>query len=268
MSALTLTLAPAVPEPADRQYYAGAVLMLVLAALALAAMAADPRLIDGVSVWSKPLKFALALAVHLATLGWVAGLLPEATRRALVFRLAVPVVLFCAAGEMAYIILQAARQEPSHFFVSDPFHAAMYQAMGVGAVTITLAALLPVPALLRPGKVLGPGLRRGLVLGLAGGAVLTLLVAGWLGAQGGHFVGTPAPGSATVPLFGWSLGAGDLRPAHFLALHAMQGLPLIGAVLDRLAPRRARAGVTLAGVAWAALTLAVFARALAGLPLL
>jgi hypothetical protein len=71
-------------------------------------------------------------------------------------------------------------------------------------------------------------------------------------------------GGAVIPLFGWSAVVGDLRPAHFLALHAMQVLPLAAWAL------RGRGGVGavwVAGGLWTALTLAVFAQALAGLPL-
>ena len=56
---------------------------------------------------------------------------------------------------------------------------------------------------------------------------LTLITAGYMSSTGTH-VGSPAVGAATIPVMGWSASVGDIRPAHFLALHAMQVLPLAG----------------------------------------
>jgi hypothetical protein len=65
---------------------------------------------------------------------------------------------------------------------------------------------------------------------------------------------------------GWSGVVGDIRPAHFLALHAMQALPLVGLWFDRR-------GIAVGHMRWVALaylavTTAVFVQALAGLPLI
>jgi hypothetical protein len=59
---------------------------------------------------------------------------------------------------------------------------------------------------------------------------------------------------------------GDLRPAHFLALHAMQVLPLAGLWMDRRGIAVAK--MRLVALAYVALTAAVFAQALAGVPLI
>ena len=118
------------------------------------------------------------------------------------------------------------------------------------------------------GADLGPGLRAGIVIGFPMTFVLTMVTAGWLSVNGGHFVGLHPEGAAVLPLFGWSGVAGDLRPAHFAALHAMQALPLLGLWLDRRGyPSPVRA-VRRGAIVYTALTLAVFVQALMGLPLI
>jgi hypothetical protein len=156
----------------------------------------------------------------------------------------------------------------SHFSVQTPFTALMYTLMGIGAVALVLGigAIGGLAWRDRAAR-FGPALRLGVGLGFGLSALLTLAVAGYLGGNGSHFVGTPSPGAAALPWLGWSLEVGDLRPAHFLALHAMQALPLLGLWLDRrggASPRRMWA----AAAAYAGVTAAVFVQALLGLPLL
>src|SRR5690606_34261705 len=54
---------------------------LLLLLLCLAAMAADARLINGVSVWTKPAKFAASFVAWFWTLAWAWGLLDPGARR-------------------------------------------------------------------------------------------------------------------------------------------------------------------------------------------
>ncbi|MEM8742037.1 MAG: hypothetical protein AAGE13_11160 [Pseudomonadota bacterium] len=270
MTALDLQPANlAARRPVDTQLVGGSFFMLVLLALGFAGLLSDARLLDGDPVWAKPTKFAAATLVHLVTLALVARLLSETLRHGWVMRITVPVVLFCSVAELGYIFVQAAAQQHSHFNLATPFHAAMYSAMGIGAVLLTAgAAVIGVLVARDRTAQLGAGLRLGVALGLIGGTVLTILVAGYLGGNGGHYVGQHPAGGSVVPVFGWSLETGDLRPAHFLALHMMQAVPLIGLALDRIAPARAGLLAILAAIGWTGLTLIVFAQAVAGQPLL
>jgi hypothetical protein len=76
--------------------------------------------------------------------------------------------------------------------------------------------------------------------------------------------------AAGLPVVGWRRDAGDLRVGHFVGLHALQVLPLVGAVLRRRRLReRQRAGlVHVAGVGYLGLTLLVTWQALRAQPLL
>lgn len=111
---------------------------------------------------------------------------------------------------------------------------------------------------------LAPGLRLG--LGLLLTTALTTWVAGELAGDGGPIVGAPSDGHARLPLLGWSMEIGDLRPAHFLALHAMQVLPLAGHLADRSGA--SIRSVWIAAVLYAILTAIVLHQALLGIPLI
>jgi hypothetical protein len=54
-------------------------------------------------------------------------------------------------------------------------------------------------------------------------------------ARGSHTVGT-ADGGPGLPFVNWSTIAGDLRIAHFIAIHAIQILPLFAYILSQMAP--------------------------------
>lgn len=233
-----------------------------------AAAALDARTLDGSNVWLKPAKFALSFVVLYATLALVAERLSAAVRDGRAMRVTLAVMTLATAGEMAYIAAQAGRGVHSHFSVHTPFTALMYTLMGIGAVTL-VSGIGVVGALAWRDRAarFGPALRLGVGLGFGLSALLTLVVAGTLGGNGSHFVGTPSAAAAALPLLGWSLEVGDLRPAHFLALHAMQVLPLLGLWLDRRGRASPRRMVAAAAV-YAGVTAAVFVQALQGLPLL
>ncbi|MEM7717824.1 MAG: hypothetical protein AAF222_01350 [Pseudomonadota bacterium] len=235
--------------------------------LTLGMLALDGRMLGGEPVWLKPLKFAVSFGIFFATLAWVTAKLSSAWRNSwsLVGAAATSAAAFCF--EMAYIGAQAARQEPSHFNETTPFHELMYGLMGTGATALMLTVgLVGIAALLDRDARLEPRLRLSITLGFLITVVLTFWIAGELAGNGGRYIGTPGTDHATLPLLGWSMEVGDLRPAHFFSLHAMQVLPVFGLLAHRLQlPLRS---VWIATVLYASFTIMVFVAALQGIPLL
>ena len=253
---------------AERIWVWTAIAFALAFVVVLALAAADSRHINGESVWAKPSKFALATAIHYATLAAVVHFLgPEWRLARWLEVIAIASVLF-AVFEVGYIAIQAGRAMPSHFNTDTPFYAAMYSLMAFGAVMVLLPALpVGIGALVDPAASLSMPLRLACAIGLVGGAVLTFIVAFRLGGNGSHFVGTITNDMRAMPLTGWSLTIGDLRPAHFFALHMMQVVPVAGLVLVRIFEDRL-ASFAVAGfaLAWAAICISAFTTALAGRP--
>lgn len=232
--------------------------MLVLLLACLMAMAVDGRGLNGVSVWVKPSKFAASFVAWFWTLAWAWGVLAEAARTGRIARLVLWGTLAAGWFEQFWVTFRAAQGQPSHF-ASDALGAVMYGLMGLAAVVlVALAAVLgllvlrrPDPAQPRPWRVaVGLGL---LVGGLMGGFTGASISAN----QTPHVGGTPGDGANWPPFF-WSRDGGDLRVAHFLAIHAMQVLPLLAL---------AGAGLTmvwLGAAGWTALSLLAWILARAG----
>lgn len=73
-------------------------------------------------------------------------------------------------------------------------------------------------------------IRYSLLIFLAGNAI-----GGYMLARGSHTVGV-ADGGQGLPFVNWSVIGGDLRIAHFIAIHAIQIVPLFAYILSQMAP--------------------------------
>ena len=221
----------------------------------------DQRTLDGVAVWVKPAKFSVSFLVHFATLTIIVAVMsPENAALRIVAGVGwVLAVVFVA--EMAYLIFQAAQAQHSHFNDTTSFHAAMFSLMGLGAVVL-IALPVVIAWFAKRNSAFGPATQSGIWWGAIISFVLTVIIGGYLGGNGSHFVGNQSNPELALPFFGWSTEVGDLRPAHFLSLHALQVLPLIGLWADRTDQ-----GIPIiwaAGFIYSALTVALFIQALSG----
>lgn len=270
----TALAAPRPSLPAFRQMWAdapGFTALAMLLALSLvplhAAMALDLRVFQGESPWLKPVKFHYALAIYLITLAFFARYLPATMRASRAWRLYSAAVMGAVLAEVVWISAAALQNTASHYNTEIPFFAMIYPVMGVLAILLTSASLVMGVAIWRNRQTgLPDALRLSLALGLVLTFVSTVIVASVLSGGTGHFVGTS---TRAMWIMGWSRDAGDLRVAHFLATHALHGVPLAGWIAARtLTPPLASRVVMLAAAAYAALIAGTFAQALAGQPFL
>jgi hypothetical protein len=245
-------------------------LLFVLAAIPLVvAGLIDPRTVNGVSVWVKPVKFLLSIAVYLWTLAWFTGHLGPQSRQSLAGRYVVHGTVLFTTLELAWIIGMSVAGQPSHFNRASAAAGVLYSLAGLGAVGLTVSMLIQGVQLARDRTVaLAPAFRLSLVLGSLLGGVGTLVFAGFMASGKGHWIGGIASDAAGLPLIGWSRTGGDLRVAHFWATHAQQFVPLAGAVLAPVAGRWAMPATALAALAYVAFAVFTFAQALAGRPFL
>lgn len=236
-------------------------LMLALMVPALIGLALDDRTLRDVNVWVKPLKFMASVGLLAFTTAWFIGHLPDTRRTSRAVSAIVWTLIATGGFEVAYITVQAALGQASHYHVGDTFHATMYTLMGAGALVLTATQPALAWQLWKHGdRGLAPAYRLSVLLGL----VLTFV----LGATVGMLLGgMQPPAGAHLPVLGWSMTGGDLRVAHFIGIHAGQVLPIIGAAVVALRLPAARTWVWVTSGAWTAAFLFTLVQALRGVPL-
>jgi hypothetical protein len=243
-----------------------ALLMVAATVPTLIAMALDVRTFNGINVWIKPFKFQASVAIYLATVAWFwpyidAAIRARAAVRARVWALCILLVL-----EIVYITYRAAMAEGSHFNEST-IAAVLYPLMGVAIlIAVSIGAWFGVLILRSTEGGISANLRFAIGAGLLAGNILGGVSGAFISSLGSHWIGGVHNDAGGLLFFGWSRTGGDPRVAHFIGLHAMQAIPVIGYVVQRLAAGRAIIWASL--LLWTAVTAAVFMQALAGRPLL
>jgi len=261
------------------------ILMSGVLAVALVGLVADPRVVTGAPAWLKPAKFAVSISIYCFTLLW---LMTFVNGRPRLVRLVSWVTAAALVVEMVLIAGAALSGATSHFNVSTPLHAAVWNAMALFVVLVWIANLLAIVLLLvqrLPDPAFAWSLRLGMLVASVGMVVAFFMTTGPTPEQlaadergegmptvGAHSVGVE-DGGPGLPITGWSTVGGDLRVPHFLGLHGAQALPLIGFLLARFGPGWLRVGhrvalVWTAGVTYLGLVVLLTWQALRGQPVI
>jgi hypothetical protein len=223
----------------------------------------DNRVVTGLTVWMKPAKFAVSGLLYLWTLGWLLADLPARAQRA------VHLISWGVGASMIVetvcITVQAARGTTSHYNAATAFDGMVFSVMGLFIALNTALTSWAIYLVWRH-RPHGPagyvwGVRLGLLLFLIGSVLGGMMIH-----LNQHTVGAP-DGGPGLPGLGWSTRAGDLRIAHFLGLHSLQVMPLLGWAASKLLPKRAAAATWLGAVVYAGLVTLLFVQAMRGVPL-
>lgn len=239
-------------------------LLLVLLAPTIFAGLVDGRMTNDVTVWSKPVKFQVALAVYVLTLAVFARWLPADTQRKRWYRIYIGAVIGAILLEMIWLMGAAANGVPAHFN-KTPVGEAIYMSMGGLAVLLTSASAVYAWQIARNGQTeLPPVVKESIVVGLALVLPLTVITAGTMSAFDGHWVGGVRSDAAGLAIFGWARDGGDLRVAHFFSTHAMHFLPVAGLASLAIFGREERRPIRIATLLFLALVAFTFVQALSG----
>jgi uncharacterized membrane protein YhdT len=262
-------------------WLAGGSFALLIASLVMQLV--DPRQLLGVPLWMKPAKFAASIALTAFTLALLLRHIGLTVRAR---RLTVAFIVGFAVLELAIITIQTARGVPSHFNAATRLDSLLFTTMGIGIVSFTLAIGYIAVASFRQqfaDRALGWGIRLGCVAMLFGSSIAFLMPrptpaqAASLRAGaptpllGAHSVGVP-DGGPGLPVTGWSARGGDLRIPHFIGLHGLQILPLVGWLLGRRRKHQKHSALAvrltaIAGGGYLGLTVTTLVEALRARPL-
>jgi hypothetical protein len=232
---------------------------------ALAFLAAGTAAINP---WIKPIKFSLSFSTFASTISLflLALRIPEWQ-----LKLARRVIALSVALEISSLGAQAWR---AVYAGSHTLFDSMLTQMTNSMVMVNTAIVTWMLALFCLNRVkarladwpMVAAIRYSIVIFLVGNAV-----GGYMLARGSHTVGASdsAPG---LPFLNWSTIGGDLRIAHFIAIHAIQIVPLFAYVLSQMSRvptvKQRRLAVAVVAIAVAVAVGGTFVQAALGRPLL
>lgn len=202
-------------------------LMWVACGLTYFLSISDARTLREVGIWVKPMKFMAATALFAWTTVWVTELANTSISHGQAYMGIVILLVMTSLFEVVYITYQASQGAASHYNTSDPLHAFMFGLMGIAAVGLTASQGWLAWEIWRARGIDPLSVTTwGVIIGLTLTFVLSTISGFMLG-------GNQPPAGAGLPIVGWHLYK-DIRPSHFLGVHAQQLIPLWGLIVGRL----------------------------------
>lgn len=187
----------------------------------------DPRTLREVGIWVKPMKFMAATALFVWTTVWVSELANSSFTHTHRYLEITALIVITSLFEVAYITYQAAQGAPSHYNNSDAWHSFMFALMAIAAVGLTASqGWLAWELWESSAKTQLSVTTWGVITSLTLTFILSTISGFLLG-------GNQPPAGSGLPMVGWHVYK-DIRPSHFVGVHAQQLIPLLGIVADRL----------------------------------
>jgi len=253
----------------SRLGWALALAVPVFAALALVAPATAGANPLTVNPWIKPIKFSMSFSTFASTISLLlmALQIPQWQLKLAHRTIAVSVALeIFSLGAQAW---RSAYSSAGHSLL-DSGLAQMTNTMVMvnTAIVMWMLALFCMNRV-RTDRVDGPmvaAIRYSILIFLVGNAI-----GGYMLARGSHTVGA-SDSAAGLPFVNWSTIGGDLRIAHFIAIHAIQIVPLFAYILSQMSPiptvKHRRMAIAVLAIAVSVAVGGTFVQAALGHPLL
>jgi len=230
---------------------------LMLAALGITYLISltDIRTIRDVGVWVKPMKFMAATVLFAWTTVWLVSIAHTSVGTTQTYSWITALLILTSLFEVVYITYQGSQGEASHYNNSDVLHMFLFGVMAIAAVGLTATQAWLAWEIWQEQKTMGLSV---VTLGVVIGLLLTFILSTVSGFLLG---GNQPPAGVGLPIVGWHLYR-DIRPSHFLGVHAQQFIPLLGLLVERFAGQYANVGLIAGSAAyvsaWMFLTWAAF----------
>ncbi len=216
----------------------------------------DTRTLRDVGVWIKPMKFMAATALFVWTTVWLCHLANSSVTNTTTYNWICALIVSTSLFEVAYITYQGSQGGASHYNTSDPLHALLFGVMAVAAVGLTASQGWLAWEIWKENQASELSVT---TLGVLIGLTLTFLLSTVSGFLLG---GNQPPAGQGLPIVGWHLYK-DIRPSHFLGVHAQQLIPLLGLCAERFLGSYSTYGLGIGSAiyvaAWGILTWTSFA---------
>lgn len=241
-----------------------AIVILLVGVICFFGLFIDDRMLMGVSVWLKPLKFSVSIVIYLITVGFLITKYPYTrTKKGVINH----VTAWSLLLEFAIIAFQASRGVQSHYNIAAPLDGILFTLMGVFVGINVLLMVLFIIDTIRLKLNTAKAMQWSILLGW-----VIVFFGSWVGGQMisqlAHNVNV-ADGGTGLPLVNWSTTGGDLRIAHFFALHSIQIIPLFALWASKKwnsSDRNQIIAITIFGLLFASFIGFVFYQAKQGIP--